>query len=64
MNNRIALAQALFPEVKETVADIEKRYPERQLPLGASVTRFAPAPTGLLHTGSLFTSMIAKKVAE
>lgn len=64
MNNRIALANALFPEVDQTVADIEKRYPERQLPSGAAVTRFAPSPTGFLHTGSLFTSMIAKKVAE
>jgi len=64
MNNRIALANALFPEVNQTVADIEKRYPERQLPIGAAVTRFAPSPTGFLHTGSLFTSMIAKKVAE
>jgi len=64
MNNRIALANALFPEVNQTVAELEKRYPERQLPAGASVTRFAPSPTGFLHTGSLFTSMIAKKVAE
>jgi len=28
------------------------------------VTRFAPSPTGFLHTGSLFTAMIAKKVAK
>ena len=28
------------------------------------MTRFAPSPTGFLHTGSLFTAMIAKKVAK
>lgn len=57
------LADLIFPNVKETVEDLEKRYPERNLPEGAEVTRFAPSPTGFLHTGSLFTSMICRKVA-
>ncbi len=57
------LADLIFPNVKETVDDLEKRYPERNLPEGAEVTRFAPSPTGFLHTGSLFTSMICRKVA-
>ena len=26
--------------------------------------RFAPSPTGFLHTGSLFTSMVCHKVAK
>lgn len=34
------------------------------MPAGAEVTRFAPSPTGFLHTGSLFTSLVARKVAE
>lgn len=58
------LADLIFPEVKETVKDLEKRYPERNLPEGAEVTRFAPSPTGFLHTGSLFTAMIAHKFAK
>lgn len=58
------LAETIFPEVKETIADLEKRYPPRVLPSGAEVTRFAPSPTGFLHTGSLFTAMIAYKVAK
>lgn len=53
------LAELLFPEIHETVEDLEKRYPPRALPEGAQVTRFAPSPTGFLHTGSLFTSMIS-----
>ena len=58
------LAELLFPEIKETLEDLEKRYPARNLPSGAEVTRFAPSPTGFLHTGSLFMSMICHKVAR
>ena len=58
------LAELIFPNIKETVDDLEKRYPPRKLPEGAEVTRFAPSPTGFLHTGSLFTSMVCYKVAK
>ena len=58
------LAELIFPNIKETIDDLEKRYPPRNLPDGAEVTRFAPSPTGFLHTGSLFTSMICRKVAS
>ena len=57
------LADLIFPNITETIEDLEKRYPPRNLPEGAEVTRFAPSPTGFLHTGSLFTSMICRKVA-
>ena len=40
------LADLLFPDVTLTPADMEARYPRRQLPEGAKVTRFAPSPTG------------------
>ena len=58
------LAELLFPDVTETIEDLEKRYPPRNLPEGAQVTRFAPSPTGFLHTGSLFTSFISYTVAK
>lgn len=58
------LAELIFPDVKETIKDLDKRYPARNLPEGAEVTRFAPSPTGFLHTGSLFTAMIAHKFAN
>lgn len=58
------LANLIFPDVKLTIEDLEKKYPKRNLPEGAEVTRFAPSPTGFLHTGSLFTSMICRKVAS
>ena len=57
------LANLIFPDVVDTIEDLEKRYPLRDLPAGAEVTRFAPSPTGFLHTGSLFTSLICRKVA-
>ena len=35
------LAELLFPDVTETIEDLEKKYPPRELPEGAQVTRFA-----------------------
>ena len=58
------LANLIFPDVTETIEDLEKRFPLRNLPEGAEVTRFAPSPTGFLHTGSLFTAMICSKFAR
>ncbi|MEG2348539.1 MAG: glutamate--tRNA ligase [Clostridia bacterium] len=57
------LANLIFPEIVETVEDLEIKYPKRQLKPGACVTRFAPSPTGFLHTGALFTSLVNKKLA-
>lgn len=64
MNNYKKLADLIFPEITETIEDLEKKYPNRDLPEGAKVTRFAPSPTGFLHTGSLFASMISRKMAK
>lgn len=57
------LANLIFPNITETIDDLEKRYPKRNLPEGAFVTRFAPSPTGFLHTGSLFAATISWKLA-
>ena len=64
MKTYVDLANYIFPEINETIADLEAKYPARKLPEGAEVTRFAPSPTGFLHLGSLFTSLVAHKVAK
>jgi len=58
------LANLIFPDINETIEDLEKRYPERNLPEGTEVTRFAPSPTGFLHSGALFTTLVNKKIAS
>jgi glutamyl-tRNA synthetase len=58
------LAKLLYPNVEKTVEDWLKLYPPRTLPDGAYVTRFAPSPTGFVHIGSIFTSLIARRIAH
>ena len=56
------LAELMFPDVTHDVEYYEKLYPERNLPEGAIVSRFAPSPTGFVHMGSLRSAFIAQKL--
>lgn len=59
-----ALAELLFPGVTETPEEVEARFPKRQLPEGAVVTRMAPSPTGFVHLGNLVQGMISERMAH
>jgi len=58
------LAELLFPNVTETPEDIEAKFPKRELPEGAKVTRFAPSPTGFVHFGGLFPVTVGERLAH
>lgn len=58
------LAELLFPNVKLSPCDLEKRYPKRNLKNGEEVTRFAPSPTGYLHLGNFFGALIDFRIAK
>ena len=58
------LAYLIFPDVNETVDDLEIRYPARNLKEGAKVVRIGPSPTGMMHTGTLFQAMVNRKLAS
>lgn len=57
------LADLIFPNAKE-ITYYEEKYPERDLPEGAIVTRYAPSPTGFMHIGGLYQGLIAEKLAN
>ena len=59
-----AIADLLYPHVTKTPDDFEQQYPPRHLPEGAFVTRFAPSPTGFVHIGGIYASLISRTLAE
>ncbi len=62
--NNIELANLLFPDVTLTPEDIEAKYPQRQLPDGACVTRIGPSPTGFVHLGNLYNAIIGERISH
>ena len=59
-----ALADLLFPNVTETPQSLEEKFPPRQLPEGAVVTRMAPSPTGFVHLGNLVQGLTSERMAH
>lgn len=53
-----------FPKTLPDIAEIEAKYPPRQLIEGAKVTRVAPSPTGLMHIGTLWQALINERLAH
>ena len=59
-----ALAQLLFPNVTDTPESLEEKYPLRQVPEGAVITRMAPSPTGFVHLGNLVQGLTSERMAH
>ena len=55
------LAELIFPNIDKTIEDYEKIYPERKEKI---VTRFAPSPTGFVHIGGIYSSLIDFMIAR
>ena len=59
-----ALAELLFPHLTETPEEVEARFPARELPEGAVVSRMAPSPTGFVHLGNLVQGTISERMSH
>ena len=60
---RKELADLIFPNVKDYTY-YEEKYVLRNLPEDAVVTRFAPSPTGFVHIGGIYQSLIARLMTK
>lgn len=58
------LANLLYKNIQLTPEYYYEKFPNRNLPPKAEVTRTAPSPTGFYHTGGLFGAMIDKMLAD
>ena len=63
MTTQEKLAACMFPNITRTPEEYETIYPPRQLKEGARVTRVAPSPTGYLHLGVFFASLVNRLTA-
>jgi glutamyl-tRNA synthetase len=64
LTERKKLADLLFPDTERAPQYFELLYPKRNLTEGAKVTRFAPSPTGYVHMGSLYASLVSERLAH
>ena len=58
------LAELLFPDIHTSAEELEARYPKRDLPEGAMVTRLGPSPTGFIHLGNLYGALVDERLAR
>ncbi len=54
----------IFPENLPSIQELEAKYPLRDLSPTAMVTRICPSPTGFMHLGTIYASLLNKKFAD
>ncbi|TDW90696.1 glutamyl-tRNA synthetase [Kribbella pratensis] len=59
-----AVIDGLFPSDLPEPQYWEDRYPQRELPEGAKVTRLGPSPTGFIHIGGVYVGMIDRDISS
>lgn len=64
MDNKQLADLLIKDENVKPLSYYEEKYPARNLPKGAEVTRFAPSPTGFLHFGGLFGALCDERLAH
>jgi len=58
------IIEKLFSNELPSTEDLEKRYPPRNLPESAMVTRVGPSPTGFMHIGGVYAALISERLAH
>lgn len=58
------LADLLFPDITKYRKDFEAMYPKRDLAADVEVLRVAPSPTGPMHIGTVYMSLVSKAIAD
>lgn len=64
INGLTTIINQIFPTDLEDESIILNRYPKREIPETAMVTRIAPSPTGFVHLGSLYAALISERFAH
>ncbi len=55
---------SLVPDGLLDLLELESSYPARNLPEGAEVMRVPPSPTGFVHIGTIYASLINERIAH
>lgn len=63
MDKTLKMENILFKEELKTPEYYDELYPKRDVKEGVKVTRLAPSPTGYLHLGTLYMSLVNRVAA-
>lgn len=61
IDSNAELANLLFPSLPYTPESLELLYPPRS---ASMVTRQGPSPTGFLHIGTVYASLLSERIAH